>query len=354
MTKQLQEGLQAKNRLMLAQKLMVAIISLKKAERVLGEVDAKIAAGKAALKKYGDAAEDIAESMKRSEADHVKEMADMKDKVAKLRTDLGTQQSSLDSLVAKRARIADTVSRWKEHVSTLRDAHEAAAAPPGARLRRRDPLDVPEPPSALGILGDLGVVPPSPPRNPSDAMPAVAAVATAAAPSAPFGACPRGCPRPSAHPTPTRTPHPHCAHPTQMLPCVRWWQSAPLQRWGRAVLQRRVTVAVTIVTAALPLRTRRRMWAVRRRMSAALPPRAMRMMTERSATPMPLPALRRCTVTRRTAAPPCALERLVSPCASRICDTLPGLPACLPVCFSACTSLACWPGLACLPCDGLS
>lgn len=156
---QLQDGVRQKQRLIIAQKLMTAIIALKKAERVLGEVDARIASAKANIKKFGEHAEEIGDSIKRSEAEHRKEIADLNKKLHDLKGDLGGQEKTLGELVAKRARIATTVNRWKEHVATLRDAHDAAALPVGTHIAaRRDGLEVPEPPSDAGLLSSIGLV----------------------------------------------------------------------------------------------------------------------------------------------------------------------------------------------------
>lgn len=157
--KQLEEGVRQKQRLIIAQKLMTAIIALKKAERVLGEVDARITAAKANIKKFGEHAEEIGESIKRSESEHRKEIADLNKKLTDLKGDLTGQEKTLSELVGKRGRIATTVKRWKEHVATLRDAHDASALPAGTHVAaHRDGLEVPEPPSDAGLLSSIGLV----------------------------------------------------------------------------------------------------------------------------------------------------------------------------------------------------
>lgn len=68
----------------MAQKLLEAIVHLKKAERILSELDARVDTAKAAIKKFGDQADEIAESIKGSEAAHRKELADLNAKVRPL------------------------------------------------------------------------------------------------------------------------------------------------------------------------------------------------------------------------------------------------------------------------------
>jgi septal ring factor EnvC (AmiA/AmiB activator) len=152
---------------------MQAIISLKKAERVLGEVDLKIEDSKNNIKKFGEQADEITEGIKRSEVEHKKELADLKKKLNTLRDDLSEQQKTLDTLVTKRAKISNTVARWKEHVATLRDAHESATQPEGV-VKAHDGFDVPEPPSTIHTLSEFGLLPPA---LPSAQMPNVDSVA---------------------------------------------------------------------------------------------------------------------------------------------------------------------------------
>lgn len=174
--KQLMDGVRQKQRLIVAQKLMTAIIALKKAERVLGEVDARIDAAKANIKKFGEHAEEIGESIKHSESEHRKEIADLNKKLEGLKKDLSAQEKTLNDLVSKRGRIASTVNRWKEHVATLRDAHEAASLPSGVPVShgKKDDLAVPEPPSDVSILSAIGIVAP----KPAAARPVIAADVT--------------------------------------------------------------------------------------------------------------------------------------------------------------------------------
>ena len=192
--------MRAKNRLMVAQQLMVvrikantphffarasatcifmqAIISLKKAERVLGEVDTRIEESKNNIQKFGEQADDITENIKHSNIEHRRELTELNQKLDDLRASVLEQQKTLEELMSKRARIAGTVQRWKEHVATLRDAHEAVAAPEGeaqkaAPAEEADPLDVPEPPSSF----DLGVLE-APPHDENSHVDAVAAGTT--------------------------------------------------------------------------------------------------------------------------------------------------------------------------------
>lgn len=178
--KQLEDGLKQKQRLLLAQKLMTAIIALKKAERVLTEIDTRVATAKDNIRKFGEQADEITESIKRSEIEHRREVADMNKKLEELRKSLKDQEHVLTDLSGKRGRVQETVKRWKDHVATLRDAHEAAARIEGvpASPRIRDALEVPEPPPAFNVLGDLGILPGRFPREvpPSAQLPAVDAI----------------------------------------------------------------------------------------------------------------------------------------------------------------------------------
>lgn len=78
---QLQEGLHQRRRLLVAHKLLEAIVHLKKAERILTELDARVDGAKASIKKFGEQADEITESIKSSEMAHAKELADLKAKV---------------------------------------------------------------------------------------------------------------------------------------------------------------------------------------------------------------------------------------------------------------------------------
>lgn len=136
-----------------------AIISLKKAERVVSELDSKIESSKTSIKHFGSQADDIADGIKRSEEEHKRELSELHLKLDELRKGLVEQQQVLQELVVKRGKITNTVQRWKEHVASLRDAHDAASQPPDAEKVPRDPMDVPEPPSTLNVLSDIGLAP---------------------------------------------------------------------------------------------------------------------------------------------------------------------------------------------------
>lgn len=158
--KQLDDGLKQKQRLILAQKLMTSIIALHKAERVMADLDKAVDEAKAAIKQSGEKAEEISDSIKRSESDHRKELLDLNKKLNELRAQLQEQEAKLRVLIAKRERVSTTVKRWRDHVSVLRDAHDAAshATEEKPHLRRsRDPYSVPEPPAADAILASVGL-----------------------------------------------------------------------------------------------------------------------------------------------------------------------------------------------------
>lgn len=76
-----------------------------------------------------------------------------------LRASLGEQEKVLATMVGKRGRIATTVAKWKDHVATLHDAHEALANPRVARRKARGD-DFPEPPPTGSVLSAIGVASP--------------------------------------------------------------------------------------------------------------------------------------------------------------------------------------------------
>lgn len=143
---QLEEGFKQKRRLVLAQKLVTAIIALHRAERTLADVEDRVTKAKDTIKKFGNDAEDIADAIKRSETDHRKELIELNKRLGELKENLGEQEGTLADLSTRRDRISAAVKKWKEHVATLKDAHELAIRPPGLRTNTDD---ITEPPADI-------------------------------------------------------------------------------------------------------------------------------------------------------------------------------------------------------------
>lgn len=172
MSKQLEETMKQSTKLKLTKSLMSGILALKRAERVLQAIDAAVARAKDKIKHAGERADEIAEHIKRSEVEHRKEVAAQQEALAKLRSGLAKYEKRLTALTARRGRVAGVVRKWKAHVSTLRDAHEAytaglvgkgAAAGAGAHANAAAALlgKIPEPPNAADVLAKLGITVPN-------------------------------------------------------------------------------------------------------------------------------------------------------------------------------------------------
>ena len=165
LSKQLEDGLRQKQRLQLAQRLMTAIISLKKAERVLQRIDHAVKKYKKNIKRAGEQADEIADSIKRSEAEHKRELAEQGAKLDALRKSLAKQERKLTGLASRRGRVVHILKKWKEHVTTLRDAHEAYNVNSNAAPHRHGALaveDLAAPPSTSSVLREIGLArPPS-------------------------------------------------------------------------------------------------------------------------------------------------------------------------------------------------
>lgn len=166
MSKQLEETMKQSTKLKLTKSLMAGILALKRAERVLQAIDAAVARAKDKIKHAGERADEIAEHIKRSEVEHRKEVAAQTEALTKLRAGLAKYEKRLTALTARRGRVAGVVRKWKAHVATLRDAHEAYTAglvgkpaAAGAHANAAAALlgKIPEPPNAAEVLAKLGI-----------------------------------------------------------------------------------------------------------------------------------------------------------------------------------------------------
>jgi len=158
----LEDTLKQKVKLQVTKNLLASIVSLRKAERVLKRIDDAIGKHKGAIKKHGEQADDIADSIKRSEVEHRRELADLNKKLDDIRGALGESEKRLTSLAARRGRVVSIVKKWKEYVATLRDAHQAytaSTAPSRRGGRVPSELDLQAPPPASQVLSELGLPP---------------------------------------------------------------------------------------------------------------------------------------------------------------------------------------------------
>jgi len=156
LSKQLEDGLRQKQRLQLAQRLMTAIVSLKKAERVLNRIDHAVKKYKRNIKKFGEQADEIADSIKRSEKEFKREQTELGKKLDGLRASLAKQSRKLSGLASRRQRVVGILRKWKEHVATLRDAHEAYNT--NSNARRGPSFDaLQSPPSTSSVLNEIGL-----------------------------------------------------------------------------------------------------------------------------------------------------------------------------------------------------
>lgn len=172
MSKQLEATMKQSTKLKLTKNLMAGILSLKRAERVLQAIDAAVTRAKDKIKRAGERADEIAEHIKHSEVEHRKEVAAQQETLAKLRAGLAKYEKRLSALAARRGRVAGVVRKWKAHVSTLRDAHEAYTASllgKGAAGAHHHASTIAalegklaEPPSAAKVLAELGIAAPAP------------------------------------------------------------------------------------------------------------------------------------------------------------------------------------------------
>jgi len=100
-------------------------------------------------------ADEIADAIKRSETEYKREQTELNAKLDGLRKNLAKQERKLTKLASRRQRVVGILRKWKEHVATLRDAHEAMTvsnAPRSGGL-----ADLKAPPPADKVLSALGI-----------------------------------------------------------------------------------------------------------------------------------------------------------------------------------------------------
>lgn len=171
--RQLEATLKQSTKLKLTKSLMSGIYSLKKAERVLKAIDAAVANSKNRIRAAGERADDIAHSIKSAEVEHRREIARLNGSLDQLKQSLRKHEGRLTALAGRRTRVQQVVRKWKDHVYTLRAAHEAfsaglaggaAGGAHGAGRRAAGALSslaLVDPPKTSDVLAQIGVPEPA-------------------------------------------------------------------------------------------------------------------------------------------------------------------------------------------------
>jgi len=124
---ELQEHLSAaqehNRRLMMAQRLAHAMVSLHQSEKVLSVIDDRVVKMKKTIKKIGEDAEDISRQRDDMKKDLVDAMDGDDDKLKDIKKKLQKLDSVLQALCSKREETAGVVGEWREFVDGLRSAH---------------------------------------------------------------------------------------------------------------------------------------------------------------------------------------------------------------------------------------
>lgn len=165
---QLEDTIKHKVQLKLTEDLFKGIMGLKKAREAAKAADEKIAKIKKRIEAHGAKAAEIAENVKRAEAERKREREERNKELANLQKDLAEVQGKLHATVEKRQRFKASVDKWRQFVAVLRDAYErysvpsaaakdAKAAAPKPAAAPAEPEFIPEPPSAAEVLGRSGV-----------------------------------------------------------------------------------------------------------------------------------------------------------------------------------------------------
>lgn len=156
-------------KLKLTKQLMAAIVSLKKAEKVLHAIDEAVGRAKAKVARFSEDIESTARHIKESEAEHKKSLLAMNGELDRIRSSLAKHEKRLSALAGRRGRVVAVVAKWRKHVATLRDAHEAYTANlSGAVHSKKHSVDaslslsLTEPPAASKVLAELGIPVPAP------------------------------------------------------------------------------------------------------------------------------------------------------------------------------------------------
>lgn len=172
LAKQLEHTMKQSVKLKLTKALMAAIVSLKKAEKVLHAIDEAVERAKGKVARYSEDIEATARRIKESEAQHKAELVSMNKELDAIRGSLAKHEKRLSALAGRRGRVVAVVSKWRAHVATLRDAHEAytaGLAGKGAHAHahgaHKHALDaalssLSSPPDAASVLKQLGLAAP--------------------------------------------------------------------------------------------------------------------------------------------------------------------------------------------------
>lgn len=159
-------------KLKLTKALMAAIVSLKKAEKVLHAIDEAVERAKGKVARFSEDIEATARRIKESEEQHKKELVGMNKELDAIRASLAKHEKRLSALAGRRGRVVAVVSKWRKHVATLRDAHEAYSAGLAgkdahahAHGGKKHALDaalssLSSPPDAAAVLRELGLTAP--------------------------------------------------------------------------------------------------------------------------------------------------------------------------------------------------
>jgi hypothetical protein len=167
---QLEETVRYKVELKLQEDLYKGVVGLKKTRDHLKAVDAAISKNKKKIKRYGEKASEIADTVKRSEAERKQEIARANHELAAIQKQLQEVQQKLKALVGKREKFASNVSKWKRFVAVLKEAYEKYSVDPNAKAaeehkhaaaaqaaKRAVEEYFPDPPSVQEFLASKGL-----------------------------------------------------------------------------------------------------------------------------------------------------------------------------------------------------
>lgn len=123
LTKEVEAAQAHKAKLIRAQKLFHAMVSLHQSENVLALVDKRVAEVKQDVKKIGEAAEDIVRERNELKSQLEESIGSDSDKLLDIKRQLQHQSDMLSALSAKRKEVAEIVGEWRDHVDGLRALH---------------------------------------------------------------------------------------------------------------------------------------------------------------------------------------------------------------------------------------